>query len=100
MPTYTFRDKTTGEEWDEFLSFAARETLLEDPNIQQVPCAPAIISGVRGITHKNDSGFNDMLSRVADANPHSPLAQTYGKKGIKETKTREVVNKAREKQPY
>lgn len=100
MPTYTFRDKTTGEEWDEFLSFAGRETRLQDSNIEQVPCAPNFVSGVSGITHKTDGGFNDMLSRVADANPHSPLAQTHGKKGVKETKTREAVNKARSKQPY
>jgi hypothetical protein len=95
MPTYTFRDNTTGEEWDEFLSFAGREERLEDPNISQVPCAPALISGVSGITHKNDSGFNDMMSRIAAANPTSPIADTYGDKGVKASKTRDVVKKMR-----
>ena len=93
MPTYTFRDKETGEIWEEFLSWSAREELLKDPTIEPVVTAPAIISGISGITHKNDSGFNDMMSRIADSNPHSPLAQTRGRKGIKESKTREVVNK-------
>jgi len=97
MPTYTFRDKTTGEEWDEFLSFSAREERLTDPNIEQVPCAPAFVSGISGVTHKNDSGFNDMMSRIAVANPNSPLAETYGDKGVKASKTREAVKKAKTK---
>ena len=59
--------------------------------------APAIVSGVAGITHKNDSGFNDMLGRIARANPHSPLGQTHGDKGVKATKVREAVNRNRER---
>ena len=97
MPTYTFRDKTTGDEWDEFLSFSGREERLKDPNIEQVPCAPAFVSGIAGKTHKNDSGFNDMMSRIAAANPNSPLADKYGDKGIKASKTREAVKKAKAK---
>lgn len=97
MPTYTFRNITTGDEWDEFLSLSGREELLSDPNIEQVPTAPAFISGVAGVTHKNDSGFNDMMSRIAAANPTSPLANKYGDKGIKASKTREAVNKAKTK---
>lgn len=97
MPTYTFRDKTTGEEWDEFLSLSGREERLKDPNIEQVPVAPAFVSGISGVTHKNDSGFNDMMSRIAAANPTSPLADKYGDKGIKSSKTREAVNKAKSK---
>ena len=97
MPTYTFRDRTTGDEWDEFLSFSGREERLKDSNVEQVPCAPVIISGVAGITHKNDSGFNDMMSRIATANPLSPLADKYGDKGIKASKTREAVKKAKAK---
>ena len=97
MPTYTFRDKTTGEEWDEFLSISAREERLTDTNIEQVPCAPAFVSGISGVTHKNDSGFNDMMSRIAVANPNSPLAETYGDKGVKASKTREAVKKAKTK---
>ncbi len=97
MPTYTFRDKTTGEEWGEFLSFSGREERLTDTNIEQVPCAPAFVSGISGVTHKNDSGFNDMMSRIAVANPNSPLAETYGDKGVKASKTREAVKKAKTK---
>lgn len=98
MPIYQFRNKTTGEEWEEFLSFSGREEKLKDPEIEQVVSAPAIISGIAGVTHKNDSGFGDMMSRIAAANPTSPLAEKYGDKGIKATKTRQAVTRQKERQ--
>ena len=98
MPIYEFRNKTTGEEWEEFLSLSGREERLMDPDIEQVITARAIISGIAGVTHKNDSGFTDMMSRIATANPTSPLADKYGDKGIKATKTREAVVRQQERQ--
>jgi hypothetical protein len=98
MPIYQFRNKTTGEEWEEFLSFSGREEKLKDPEIEQVVSAPAIISGIAGVTHKNDSGFGDMMSRIAAANPTSPLAQKYGDKGVKATKTRQAITRQKERQ--
>lgn len=98
MPIYEFRNKTTGEQWEEFLSFSGREEKLKDPNIEPVIGAPAIISGIAGVTHKNDSGFGDMMSRIAAANPTSPLAEKYGDKGVKATKTREAVKRQKQRQ--
>lgn len=98
MPIYQFRNKTTGEEWEEFLSFSGREEKLKDPEIEQVVSAPAIISGIAGVTYKNDSGFGDMMSRIAAANPTSPLAEKYGDKGVKATKTRQAVTRQKERQ--
>ena len=98
MPIYEFRDKETGETWDKFLSISAREEYLaENPHIEQVVTAPALISGIAGVTHKNDGGFKDLLNRIGNANPTSPLAQQYGDKGIKASKTRDAVNKAKGK---
>lgn len=98
MPLYTFKDLTTGEEWEELLSFSGREEKIKDPNIQQVIHAPAVISGISGVTHKNDSGFSDMMSRIAAANPTSPLAEKYGDKGTKASKTREAVKRQKRRQ--
>ncbi len=98
MPIYQFRNKITGEEWEEFLSFSGREEKLKDPEIEQVVTAPAIISGIAGVTHKNDSGFGDMMSRIAAANPTSPLAEKYGDKGVKATKTRQAITRQKERQ--
>ena len=98
MPIYQFRNKITGEEWEEFLSFSGREEKLKDPEIEQVVTAPAIISGIAGVTHKNDSGFGDMMSRIAAAYPTSPLAEKYGDKGVKATKTRQAITRQKERQ--
>lgn len=99
MPIYTYIDPETNELFDELWSYDSHRQFLEDnPDIKQVFHAPAIISGVSGVTHKNDSGFNDLMSRIATANPTSPLAQTYGDKGIKASKTREAVNRQKARQ--
>jgi hypothetical protein len=98
MPIYEFRDKETGETWEEFLSMSAREEYLaKNPHAELVIGAPAFISGIAGVTHKNDNGFKDLLNRIGTANPASPLGQQYGDKGIKATKTRDAVNKAKNK---
>lgn len=99
MPLYVFRNKESGEEIEEIMSISSKtEYLLNNPDLEQVITVPNFVSGVSGISHKTDSGFNDMLGRIADANPHSELAQTHGRKGVKETKTREAVNKQKERQ--
>jgi len=99
MPTYLFRDKETDEVWEEFMSYSERQAFLfENPDIEPVVTAPAIVSGVSGVTHKNDAGFNDMMSRIAAANPTSPLADKYGSKGIKESKTREAFKRQKKRQ--
>lgn len=95
MPLYEFRNIDTGEQWEEILTFAGREQLLLDPVIEQVPCAPNFVSGIAGVTHKNDSGFGDMMQRIAAANSTSPLADKYGDKSVKASKTRDAVKKAR-----
>lgn len=97
MPIYVFRDKTTGETWEELLSLAGREERLLDENIEQVITTVAFVGGISGVTHKTDSGFKDVLGRIADANPYSPMAAEHGSKGIKESKVRNAVNKAKSK---
>lgn len=96
MPLYDLLDTLTDEVREVFLPYEKLKDLLkENPHLKQIISAPAVVSGVVGLTHKNDSGFGDLMSRIAEANPHSPLADTYGNKGIKETKTRAAVKKAK-----
>ena len=98
MPIYEFRVKETGETFDEFLTYNQKLEFLEkNPDLEEVIGAPRFISGIAGVTHKNDSGFNDLLNRIGNANPHSPLGRQHGDKDIKSTKIREAVNKARNK---
>jgi hypothetical protein len=61
MPTYKFRNETTGEEFEDFMSISALDVYLsENINITQlVNGAPLIHSG-RGMK-KPDQGFRDLL---------------------------------------
>jgi|TARA_A100001388_G_C28534765_1_gene387350 predicted nucleic acid-binding Zn ribbon protein len=96
MPTYTFENTKTGKVFDEYMSISDRETYLEqNPHIKQLINKINIVSGTGGI--KNDSGWNDNLQRIAEAHPTSPLADRYGKKSIKEIKTKQVVEKHRKR---
>ena len=97
MPTYSFKNNDTGEEWEEFFSISGKEEFLkENDHIVQLPSLVSIVSDVGGI--KNDGGWKDNLSRIADAHPNSPLAQQHKKRSIKEVKTQQVVEKHRRRQ--
>lgn len=97
MPSYTFENTKTGEVFDDYMSIADKETYLEqNPHIKQLITAINIVSGTGGM--KNDSGWKENLSRIAEAHPTSPFADRYGKKSIKEIKTKQVVEKHRKRQ--
>jgi hypothetical protein len=95
MPTYSFIDTETGEEFDSFMKMSEREEFLkENPHIQTVLTTPAIVSGVVGAgSLKVPDGFKEVLSKVSEKHRGSPLAERYGKKSIKEAKNSEVVKK-------
>jgi len=98
MPIYEFRLKETGEVFEEFFNYQQKRDFLDDnPDIEEIIGAPNFVSGIAGVTHKNDSGFNDLLNRIGNANPYSPLGQQHGDKDIKSTKIRDAVSKARNK---
>ena len=92
MPSYSFKNNETGEEWEEFFSISGREEFLEqNPHITQLPSMVSIVSDTGGI--KNDNGGGDNMQRIAEAHPGSPLARRYGKKSTKEINTRNVLKK-------
>jgi len=98
MPTYTFFDKDTEETFDMFLSMAQREKYLKgNPQIRQVPVAVAISGDhLMGVGPKVDSGFQENMSRIAEAHPNTPLGNKYGSSSTrtnKEVKTRQVLKK-------
>ena len=92
MPSYSFKNNETGEEWEAFFSISGREEFLEqNPHITQLPSMVSIVSDTGGI--KNDNGWGDNMQRIAEAHPGSPLARRYGKKSTKEINTRNVLKK-------
>ena len=47
MPSYSFKNTETGEEWEEFFSISEREKFLEqNPHIQQLPSMVSIVGGL------------------------------------------------------
>jgi|TARA_B110000967_G_scaffold150536_1_gene154414 hypothetical protein len=98
MPTYSFRNKLTGEEFDRFMGIQhAEDYLKENPNIERwLKHAPMLVPSV-GDRTKLDGGWKDMLGRVAEQNPYSKLADDYGKKDAKSVKLREVVKEVKRK---
>jgi hypothetical protein len=74
MPTYRFRDKDTGLEFDKFMSISSRDEYLKsNTNYEQVIQSTMIGDPVRlGVT-TTDGGFKEVLSRINSANPRSNL---------------------------
>lgn len=65
MPTYTFKNTDTGETRTDVLTIAGRETFLtENPGWVQVPSAPLLVSGVRGLSRLNSEGWKDTLREM------------------------------------
>jgi hypothetical protein len=98
MPTYNFIDTKTNEEFEMFMKWSERELFLADnPHVEAIITAPAIVSGV-SITGKVPDGFKEVLSKVSENHKGSILAEKHSKKSIKEVKTRDIVNKVYNKQ--
>ncbi len=98
MPIYSFENIKTGEEYTEQLKMAELDNyLLNNKNIRQVFTTLNIVGGVAGLTHKPDSGFKDVVQKIAEKHPGSPLAEKYRKKSIKEIRTKQVLDKHRKR---
>ena len=94
MPIYTFKNKKTGKEFDDMMTIAEMEEYLDNnKHITQVLKGLNIVSGVGSI--KQDGGWKDNLSRIAEAHPQSALADRYGKKSTKPIKTQQALAKNR-----
>ena len=93
MPSYSFRNTETGEEFDDILTISEREKFLEqNSHIEQLPSRVSIVGG-HGDRIKNDGGWKENMSRIAEAHPGSPLASRYGKDTAKNINTRNVLKK-------
>ena len=96
MPLYTFMNKDTDEVFTEMMSISQREEYLsQNPNITQQIVKVNMISG-SGL--KNDGGWNENLSRIAEAHPTSPFGRENRRRGIKEVKTEQVIKKHKARQ--
>ena len=96
MPTYRFENTKTGEIYEELMSIAEMEKHKKKKHINLLPPTQMnIVGSVGQIDSKTDSGWKDHLNRIAEKHPTSPLADRYRRQGVKESKTRQTIQKHR-----
>lgn len=78
MPTYTFRNKETGEMYEQFMGISAREEHLnQNPHLETViTSAPALGDSVRLGIRKSDNGFKEVLQKIHNNTAGSVLNKT------------------------
>ena len=92
MPTYSFLNTKTGKEFTELMGISEKEKYLKkNKHIKQQITTINIISGTGGI--KNDGGWKEVQSKIAERNPGTPFADRHGRESTKEIKTRQVLKK-------
>ena len=96
MPTYRFYNRKTGLVYEEYMMISEMEKLVKKKHIELLPPTQMnIVSSVGSVDGKTDSGFKEVLSKVSEAHPNSPLARRYGKRSVKDTQIERVRKKHR-----
>ena len=96
MPTYRFRNLKTGIEYEDFMTIAEMEKLKKNKNVELLPPTQMnIVSSVGSVDSHTDRGFKEVLSKVSEAHPESPLARRYGRRSVKDTQIEKVRKKHR-----
>ena len=97
MPTYTFYDTVTQEEYEEFMSMSELDEYKKiNTHVNQVYTPIALVGDhMMGVGPKTDGGFQENMQRIAQAHPGSPLDDKFGgsTRTHKELKTRDAINK-------
>ena len=95
MPTYTFKNKTTGVEWDKEMRISELDDYVKENDCSIVISAPMIVSQTGdNIDAKTDSGWKETLAKISEAHPDSELNKQYGKrKSTKAIKTDQARKK-------
>jgi hypothetical protein len=97
MATYTFRNKETNEVFDHSMRMSDYDSYMESQPMIERYYEPSdainIVSGIGSI--KTDSGFKEVLSKVAEAHPNSELASRTLSRSVRESQVDRVVNKYR-----
>ena len=98
MPTYRFENTKTGEITEELMSISEMEKHKKQKHINLLPPTQMnIVSSVGQIDSKTDSGWKDHLNRIAEKHPESNLGKRYRRQGVKESRTRAVLDKHRKR---
>ena len=94
MPLYDFEDTKTGEQFELQLKISEKDDFLKaNPNLKQLIGTPMIVGGVDGL-RKPDEGFQEVLQKIGEQNPQTPLGREVNKST---TAKQGAVNKAVDK---
>ena len=92
MPTYTFYNTKTDEQFNDFMSWSERENYLKDnPHIEPILTTAALVGD--HIVNRMDGGMKETFSRIAEAHPNSPLADRFGSSRNSKQKKIENIGK-------
>ena len=97
MPTYTFKNKTTGVEWEKFMRMSEVDDYKKENDCSIIITGVNIVGGQGdNIDAKTDAGWKETLAKISEAHPDSELNKQYGKrKSTKDIKTAEARKKAK-----
>ncbi len=74
MPTYIFRNKETGEQFEKIMKISELDTFREqNPQLETIIQSPMICDPVRVGARKMDTGFKEVLQRIHEKTPGSQL---------------------------
>lgn len=77
MPTYVFRNKETGEQFEKLMKISELDTFrVDNPQLETIIQSPMICDPVRVGVRKMDSGFKEVLQKINERNPHNDLSKT------------------------
>ena len=81
MPTYTFRNKDTSEEFDKIMRLSDRQPFLDqNPHLEQILGPTAMGDPVRLGLRRTDDGFREVLSKIHSNVYKSNLADKLSRK--------------------
>ena len=98
MPTYRFYNSKTKKEYTDLMSISEMEEFIKKKHIKLLPPTQLnIVSTTGTIDGKTDSCWNEVMSKISEAHPKSPLADRYGKRSVKDTQIDRVIKQHRAK---
>jgi len=102
MPTYEFVNTKTGKLEEHFMSISAYDAFKEEnPHLERyIESAPGFnYSGTGDLSgKKNDNTWKEVMHKIAEQNPRSPLADQVLKKSTKRIKTDQIIEKHSKRQ--
>ena len=101
MPSYEFLNKKTKKLEEHTMSISAYDSFkAKNPHLERYYSEAPLFSytGVKDFNGKTDNTWKEVMSKIAEKHPASPLAEKYSRKSTKEIKTREVLKKHAKRQ--